>query len=154
MAAEGIGVAASVAGLISLGLQITNGIVKYIDGLDARDEELEHIRRQNNTLSTTLSAIQASSIHLQASHTNHRSQQQGFIAPLEQGLQACENDLVAADALRIELSDSSASDWKARLDNSKKKWTYAFRRSRIQQLAERLRQANQTLQLVVSGLGL
>jgi hypothetical protein len=154
MAAEAIGVAASVAGVISLGLQITNGIVKYINGIEVRNEELEHIRKQNLVLLTTLCKIEASSIRLQASHISAQGQHQGFLAALDQGLQACKNDLVAVDELRIELADNSASDCKARLDNNKKKWTYPFRRSRILQLAERLRQANETVQLILGGLGL
>ncbi|KAI0384705.1 hypothetical protein F5Y04DRAFT_293031 [Hypomontagnella monticulosa] len=147
MAAESIGLAASVAGLMSLGLQVTNGVVQYINAFKSRQEELVFLRQQNNTLSTTLSAIQRSSSRLQA-------QSAEFTAAMAQGVQSCQHELSAAEDLCADLSNCDRSTWATRLNSKKGKITYAFHRPKIQQLAQRLQQANEVLQLALTGLGL
>ncbi|KAF4426761.1 hypothetical protein CFRS1_v003374 [Colletotrichum fructicola] len=52
MAAESVGLAASVAGLLSLGLQVTEGIVKYVDAFDCRQEDLAWAKLRNDSLRT------------------------------------------------------------------------------------------------------
>ncbi|KAK8084396.1 hypothetical protein PG997_005667 [Apiospora hydei] len=56
--AEPLSLAASVAGLISLGLQVTGGIAKYLDAAKCRDEELSAVRQQNALLTDTLATIE------------------------------------------------------------------------------------------------
>ncbi|KAI1377172.1 hypothetical protein F4677DRAFT_415538 [Hypoxylon crocopeplum] len=147
MAAEGVGLAASVAGLLSLGLQITSGIVKYLDAFENRQEELAYVRQQNDALTATLLAIETAS-------SDFQGQRPEFTAAVSQSIQSCETELNAAEALRVDLADCDRSTWTTRLENKKKKLTYAFHRSKVQQLAQRLQQANEVLQLALTGLGL
>ncbi|KAK7747718.1 hypothetical protein SLS62_008965 [Diatrype stigma] len=147
MAAEGLGLAASVAGLVSLGLQLTGGIVKYLDAFESRQEDLINAKRQNDALMAGLLAIQTASSSFQGQHSQ-------AIAAVIQNIQACETELTAAEALRVDLADCERSTWTMRLENQKKKMTYAFHRSKVQQLAQRLQQANGILQLSLAGLEL
>ncbi|KAJ3943678.1 uncharacterized protein N0V96_006608 [Colletotrichum fioriniae] len=126
MAAESVGLAASVAGLLSLGLQITGGIIKYMDAFEGRDDELRNVKKQNDNLAGTLRAMKT----------------------------VCEEDLQAIEALCIKLSDRAGSTWTSRLENKKKKVTFAFHRNKLRDLELQLQKAHCTLQLIQSSLGL
>ncbi|RYP19450.1 hypothetical protein DL765_003351 [Monosporascus sp. GIB2] len=147
MAAEGLGLAASVAGLLSLGLQITGGIIKYLDAFESRQEELAYVRQQNDALTSTLLSIETASSSFQCQHPE-------FAAAVMQNIQSCQKELSAVEVLHIELADCDTSTWTMRLENKTKKLTYAFHRSKVQQLAQRLQRANEILQLTLTGLGL
>lgn len=147
MAAEGLGLAASVAGLLSLGLQITSGITKYLDALDRREDDLAHVRNLNKALITTLSTLEIVVSGLP-------NQGLTFTSGVVQDIQRCKLGLGDLEKLRIELTDSDQRNWTTRLRNKKKKFTYKFRETKMQQLAERLQQSNQLLQLTLSGLQL
>ncbi|RYP68436.1 hypothetical protein DL771_006700 [Monosporascus sp. 5C6A] len=141
------GLAASVAGLLSLGLQITGGIVKYLDAFESRREELAYVRQQNDALTSTLLAIETAS-------SSFQGQRPEFTAAVTQTIQSCKKELSAVEVLRVELADGDTTTWTMRLENKKKKLTYAFHRSKVQQLGQRLQQANKVLQLTLTGLGL
>ncbi|KAF6823584.1 hypothetical protein CMUS01_10622 [Colletotrichum musicola] len=148
MAAEGLGLAASVAGLTSLGLQITGGIVKYVDAFKGRREELEFVRRQNEALATTLRAFEQSS-------TFPTGQSTEVEAAAAANMQLFMAELNGVKALHDELADnrddrSLATRWQ----NKKKQVTYAFSQPKVQELGRRLEKATNALQLAMSVMGL
>ncbi|OHF02485.1 hypothetical protein CORC01_02180 [Colletotrichum orchidophilum] len=145
--AESVGLAASVAGLVSLGLQITGGIVKYLDAFEGRHDELTSVKEQNDNLTVTLRAMQTTLSGLQ--HQNPE-----VTTAVAQNIQSCEKELSAVEALCENLSDGDGKTWPKRLMNNKKKLTYAFHQSKLQHLAQRLQQAHGILQLAMANLGL
>ncbi|KAK1453006.1 hypothetical protein CCUS01_02023 [Colletotrichum cuscutae] len=110
MAAESVGLAASVAGLLSLGLQITGGIVKYMDAFECRDEELRNVKKHNDNLGVTLLAMKTVLAGLQG-------QSPAVVDAVDQNIRSCEEDLRAVEALCIDLSDRDGSTWTKRLEN-------------------------------------
>lgn len=146
MAAEGLGLAASVAGLVSLGLQITGGVFNYLDAVDRREDDLAHLKQQNQALTVTLSALETMA-------AGPQNQQLTFSDTLVQHLQRCRNALSDVEQLRIELTDDKNTTWTKRLGNTKKKLTYKFHEPKIQQLSQRLQQSNEVLNLTLTGLG-
>ncbi|KAK1500435.1 hypothetical protein CABS01_10159 [Colletotrichum abscissum] len=151
MAAESVGLAASAAGLLSLGLQITGGIVKMpiwgMDAFEGRDEELRNVKNQNANLGATLHAIKTVLAGLQG-------QSPAVAAAVDQNIRSCEEDLRALEALCIELSDHAGSSWTNRLENKKKKVTFAFHRPKLRDLELQLQKAHGALQLIQGSLGL
>lgn len=147
MAAEGLGLAASIAGLLSLGLQVADGISKYVDALDRREDDLVHVKSQNQALIMTLSALEVVASSLP-------NQRMAFTSRVVQDIQGCRQGLGDVERLRIDLTYGDLKDWKTRMENKKKKFTYKFHESKMQQLAERLQQSNHVLQLTLSGLEL
>ncbi|KAJ0301018.1 hypothetical protein COL516b_008196 [Colletotrichum fioriniae] len=147
MAAESVGLAASVAGLLSLGLQITGGIIKYMDAFEGRDDELRNVKKQNDNLAGTLRAMKTVLAGLQG-------QNLAVTAAVDQNIRSCEEDLQAIEALCIKLSDRAGSTWTSRLENKKKKVTFAFHRNKLRDLELQLQKAHCTLQLIQSSLGL
>ncbi|KAF4476158.1 hypothetical protein CGGC5_v015384 [Colletotrichum fructicola Nara gc5] len=75
MAAESVGLAASVAGLLSLGLQVTEGIVKYVDAFDCRQEDLAWAKLRNDSLRTNYLAGHRSIITKSSQSTSGSLQQ-------------------------------------------------------------------------------
>ncbi|KAK9420112.1 putative Fungal N-terminal domain-containing protein [Seiridium unicorne] len=149
MAAESLGLAASVGGLLSLGLQITGGIVKYLDALDRRQEELAHLRQQNDALTAILSALEIISSRLQV-----QGQSLVLTTTVAQHIQSCKDGLTAVETLRVDLTDGDTRIWTMRLENKRKRLTYAFNEPKVQQLTQRLQHTNGLLQLALTGLGL
>ncbi|OTB04765.1 hypothetical protein M426DRAFT_151661 [Hypoxylon sp. CI-4A] len=147
MAVDGVSLAASIAGLLSLGLQITGGIIKYLDAFKDREDELAYLKQQNDALTTTLLAVDTTTSSFQGQHSK-------FTSAVIQNIQSCKKELGAVEALRVNLADCGKSSWVTGLKNKKKKLTYAFHRPKIQQLAHRLQEANEALQLTLNGLEL
>lgn len=143
--AEPIGLAASVAGLISLGLQITGGIVTYVNALEGRQDDLASVKRQNDAFAATLNIVRAASSRFQG----HQHDQ-----TIKLNLVSCETELHALEELLANLADCDTATWRHRLKNKTKKLTYAFHQSKVQQMLQRLQHANENIQLVVTALGL
>jgi predicted sulfurtransferase len=141
-------VGASVVGILSLGLQVTGGIVKYVSALDGQHDEFLQIRRHNDALRTTLIALKTLSPSLQG----HSAQ---LSAAAEQHFQLLNTTLRKADELHVKLAAQSGStNWKTKVKNGTKLVTYPFRRPELQSLAQYLHEANCNLQLALQGLGL
>lgn len=146
MAAESIGLAASFAGLVSLGLQITGGIVQYIDAFESRQKELDFLRHQNEALYATLRVVNA--------WLGSHGQSGEVTAAADLSMQLLQEELESVKVLYTELADRNGQNWAVRLDNKKKRFTYAFSRSKIQELGQRLQKASNALQLTLNALGL
>ncbi|KAK6821799.1 hypothetical protein PG987_014624 [Apiospora arundinis] len=142
--AEAVGLAASVAGLISLGLQVTGGIATYLDAIENRKDDLASIKRQNDALSASLNIIKAATSHTSNNHSH----------AITQSIQSCEAELRGFEALLADLANCDTTTWRQRLRSKKKKLSYAFDRPKVQQLVQRLHNSNQVLQTAITGLNL
>ncbi|KAK8105151.1 hypothetical protein PG999_008510 [Apiospora kogelbergensis] len=142
--AEAVGLAASVAGLVSLGLQVTGGIATLLDALENRQAELASVKRQSDALAASLDIIRATSSSFQNQHSY----------AITASIQACETELQAVEALLADLANCDTSTWRQRLRGKKKKLSYVFDRSKVQLVVQRLHNANQVLQLTLTGLNL
>lgn len=146
MAAESIGLAASFAGLVSLGLQITRGIVQYVDAFESRQKDLDFVRDENEALHATLRVVNTS--------LGAHGQSQEVTAAADLNMQLLKKELDSVKALYTDLADRNGQNWTIRLDNKKKRFTYAFNRSKIQELGQRLQKASNALQLTLNAMDL
>lgn len=146
MAAESIGLAGSVAGLVSFGLQVTGGIFKYVDALQNRQGDLAFVEQQNQALMTTLKVIDE---YLAANGPSPE-----VAATISGSMQLFEKALRRIENLHPELVDSGGKSWASRLDNRKKRFTYPFKKAKIQELGMQLETARGTLQLALNALDL
>lgn len=146
MVAEAVGLAASVAGLVTLGLQLTCGILKYVDAFESRQKDLDFVREQSDALKATLLAV-GEGLHSQG-------QSGEVIAAVTQSMQSFAKELSSLQELHSDFADCGSQDWTAQVENKKKKFAYAFNRPKIQELGQRLQKASDTLQLALNALGL
>ena len=142
--AEALGLAASVAGLVSLGLQVTGGIATFLDALQSRQEDLASVKRQNDALTASLDIIKAASSRTQGQHSY----------AITTSIQSCETELRAVEVLLADLANCDTTTWRQRLRSKKKKLSYVFDRPKVQLVVQRLHNANQVLQLTLTGLNL
>lgn len=147
--ADGLSIAASVAGLVSLGIQVCSGITTYLDGLKCRAEELEYARQYEKSLKASIQANENVSPQLLVHHQNSS-------VAVTACIQLCNDKLEALDRLVVELCDEkkSNSSLRDRAKASKKRLTYAFDRPKLSQLQTKVDQAIQSLQLALQILGL
>lgn len=146
MAAESVGLAASIGGIVSLGLTITGGIIKYVDAFKDREEELNFVSRHNETLKAALLALDR--------HLRSNNQSGAIPDEVAQSMQSFKKELDNLKALHSDLADSDPQSWTSRFKNRKRKVTYAFDRSKIQELGLRLQKAGDGLQLILKVLHL
>ncbi|TDZ23986.1 hypothetical protein Cob_v003355 [Colletotrichum orbiculare MAFF 240422] len=146
MAAEGLGLAASVAGLVSLGLQITGGIVKYVDAFKGRKEELDFVRRQNDALAANLRSFQG--------WAPSPGRSPDIDAAVAHNIQLLESELMGVKALHDKLADNAGQSWAAKFENTKKRSTYPFNQAKVHELGQRLEKAMDVLLLAMNIMGL
>jgi hypothetical protein len=167
------GVAASVAGLVSLGLQITEGIVKYVDGFKSHDSDLAWVKDQTEAVRASLTMIEpilllipvqsvgpATPSPLPSLPSNLPSTgsiplqsvpaaTSGFSAAVSANLELFKKALTKADKVYGKLA-VGGSGTRGKLAD----FTYPFHRPQVQELAKHLHEANSCLQLVLASLNL
>lgn len=147
--AEAFGVAASVAGIVSLGLEVFSGIVSYIDAIQRCDDEIDAINRQAKELQRSLHIIKGVIPELTLKYQDATST---VLAALESG----EQELKALKDLVAKLSDlpGQQKNTKYSLTRARKKATFPFHQGDLEGLQQRLQRANIALQAAMSALGL
>ncbi|KAK8073190.1 hypothetical protein PG994_004089 [Apiospora phragmitis] len=142
--AEALGLAASIAGLVSLGLQVAGGIATDLDALENRQVELASVKRQNDALAASLDIIKAAASRTQSHHG----------PAITTNIQSCETEIQAVEALLADLANCDTTIWRQRLRSKKKKLTYMSDPQKVQLVVQRLHNTNQVLNLTLTGLTL
>ncbi|KAF3007235.1 hypothetical protein E8E14_008803 [Neopestalotiopsis sp. 37M] len=147
--ADGLSIAASVAGLVSLGFQVCSGITTYLDGLKCREEELESARKYEQSLKASIQTIDKFLSRPKFHHQNSSTD-------ITECIQPCKDELIALKVLVAGLCGEKKNNpsWLDRAKASKKRLTYAFDRPKLSQLQAKVGQAIQSLQLALQILGL
>jgi hypothetical protein len=151
--------ASLVVSVLSLGLQVHEGLSSYINAIKARSEELSSTDRQNQRLQQLLVLTAARVLDLQRKYPQSTSHT--FTC-----LQLCEDEIRALDDLLTSLGDSTASSISTtptmppttstvvKFKNCAKRLAYPLNRGQIQKLEERVSRANSALQNALHTLGL
>lgn len=144
--AEAAGLA---VGVVSLGIQITNGITKYVDALNCRDKDIASVRRQNDAFQALLNNIEASLSRFQISP-------EVATDAVRECLESCKKELGDLESTVADLNacDQPEASRRGKLKSQGKKLLYPFSRPKVEQLEARLGNANATLQLALQSLGL
>ncbi|KAK9779110.1 hypothetical protein AB5N19_06527 [Seiridium cardinale] len=139
--AEAFGLIASAAGIMSLGLQVYEGVASYIEGVKDRKPDLSAISRQANILQDIVNALQLAAPQIDAILKINGS-------PLLSSLKTVEGELWALKLFLGSLQDVSSEppNIASRLKEQKRKLTYPFHRPTLEQLQRRLESANHALQ--------
>lgn len=147
--AEPVGITGTAAGLVSLGLQLYDGINKYLGAVKGRQKDLDSARRLAETMQKCLRAInEAKESTTDASVTVSDA--------VSDCVFSCENELKALEALvtRLQGSTTPAETLSAKAKEKARKYTFPFHRDSILELEGRLHSTNQVLQTALHALGL
>lgn len=144
-----LSLAASAAGLVSLGLQVCGGITQYLDALDCREQDISSARQQNESLQKLFPIIESSLSQLRGDH--HEA-----TAAAQDCLNACKTNLKALEDLLADLTGSCQAHGEKRIKVTSrgKKLFYPFKRSKLRELEEKLSRTNAALQLPLQALEL
>ncbi|ROW11627.1 hypothetical protein VMCG_01293 [Cytospora schulzeri] len=147
--ADAIGLAASVAGLVSLGLQVAGGIGSYIDGVKARKEELAAVSTRVRHMHGSIEVLRNAIPDLSASN-------QAASSAATSVMKTCEEELGALADVLQGLLDFPALEHglKDSIREQKKKLTYPFHRPSLNNLERRLDSTNNVLQTAIQALEL
>jgi hypothetical protein len=146
--ADPLSITASVAGLVTLGSQVCNGVNQYLDAIKCRKEEIDAAKQHIQTLQDLIQIIH------NLPHPGFQSQH--TFQAISKCLRSCEDDLNRRGELITKISndDSTGYTFIDRVRERKKKWAYAFDRNKLNQLENRLSNSVNFLQTALQILGM
>ncbi|GAW24011.1 hypothetical protein ANO14919_135900 [Xylariales sp. No.14919] len=147
--AEAFGVAASVAGIVSLGLELSTRIITYIDAVRHWDEEISAIHRQTKTLQSSLEVLKNALPDLAL---KHRVAGDAVLAALKSG--HLELGALKDFIERLTGSTGQSQNLKSHLKHASKRMAFPFHRGNLETLQQRLDRTNVSLDAASRTLGL
>ena len=147
--AEAFAVAASVAGILSLGLEAFKGISTYLDAARGRGEEISAVHQQIENFQSSLEILKDLLPDIGVKH-------QVACSTVRAALKSCELELGALKDFVDRLSDSTAQSHRveSHLEHARKKLTFPFQKKRLDRLQKRVIEVNTSLDAAIRVLGL
>ncbi|RYO81224.1 hypothetical protein DL766_002504 [Monosporascus sp. MC13-8B] len=147
--ADPISIVGLAAGLASLGIQVCGGITSYLDAIKCRADDIDSVRRQVKSFESVLAVIQTALNQVDSSH-------RVSAAAVAECFQSCETELKALDTFVSGLTGGVTPqvNFRDKLKEQTRKLTYAFNRSKLNQLEDKLDRVNRIFQTALQGLGL
>ncbi|KAJ9157850.1 hypothetical protein NKR23_g745 [Pleurostoma richardsiae] len=143
-----VGIAGTVTGLVSLGLQVYGGVTEYLDAIEARKEDISAAARRAEILRVAIDGIRGASSKIGPKYDLTRS-------AVTAGIWSCKTELQSLSNLIAELRPSMPPiNLQEKLKEGAKKLHYPFRRRDLLRLEERLDKVNGMLQTALQALGL
>ena len=128
-----LSVAASVAGLISLGIQVTQSLVDFYKAYENRDSELVHTIERLDSLLDIFQCLRKilSDRHFQA-------EERSLVESIETSINSCEESIQELQDECQKFSETTSQGIKAAVRVAGRRVTYPFRRSTLQKLDENI----------------
>lgn len=144
-----LSVAANVAGLLSLGIQVTQTLVTYYTAYQNQDS---HIARTTSKLRTLLQSFQSLSEALdrRSFHTDERA----LVAQIESSIEDCNDLIIELKQEFDKFSRVSNSGIKDGIKTTGRRLAYPFRQSTLQKLEEDIGEIRENLSLALNVLQL
>jgi hypothetical protein len=143
--AEALGVASGVAGLISLGVSVCQGILTYYNAFRDFQEDIDQMCVSMENVARTLLAI---SLTIRQGHFD-----QNIIAMVESSINLCTQGLhTLAKKLNKIRSTQADSTLRTRLENTKRRLLYPFKESTLAKLREICHDLKTNLGLAIDAL--
>lgn len=144
----------TVVGVVSLGMQLSSGVMTYLDGIQCREEDIDSTKRRCRSMEALLKEIENLRLRLQPPTALANA---NGIA-LEESMSSAEAELslLADFMVKICPSDALTSPKSAivKIREQKSKWLYPFRRDHLHRLDNRLEAANKALEAALQLAGL
>lgn len=162
--AEPFAIVSSTAGLVSLGIQVFSGILKYIDALKSREQDLSYAKQHGHDLQNLLNRIKACVGEPNSDDSDAVILARAHLTTCETELRAF-HDLITKltgfnkagpsyEAGSGETESNITSSGKSRTKSFTKKVRYHFDRPKLQLFEERLSRANWAMLVALTLLDL
>ena len=129
--AEPLSVAASVAGLISLGIQATQSLVDFYNAYKHRDSDLVHMTERLDGLLDIFQCLTKT-----LSDRDFQADERGLVESIETSIKNCDEGIQELRDECQKFSKTSSQGVKAAVGVAGRRVTYPFRRSTLQKLDE------------------
>ncbi|PVH79597.1 hypothetical protein DL98DRAFT_655347 [Cadophora sp. DSE1049] len=146
--ADPFSAAGTAVGIISLGLQVSQGLITYYSHFKAHDEEIAYIVRKSQALQSLLQALDGPLRKAEAERGNVSMQVRCSVVACEAGLKRL---LVAAEKYGISSIPATIED---KLRALRKRALYPFKRDNLDELNITLEELIRSLQLALDILNL
>lgn len=144
--AEPFSVAGSAVGVVSLGLTVCQGLIKYFSEWKSRESDVHAAIDQINGLTQTLELLQARLAKLPGGHETVTANVESRIASCGEGIENLSRYLDKCHTF------GTQADWKGKMRASKKQLFYPFRREALQDVKQTLRDLQQNLETALEPL--
>jgi ankyrin repeat domain-containing protein 50 len=147
--ADPLSVTASVAGLLSLGTQVSQSLIGFYTSYRAQDSEIARITHRLESLRTTFQT-------LEQTWTNRafRSDEQDLCEKVERSVHSCEELILELQNESQKLDQSAVKGIRATITTTSRRLAYPFRQSTLQKLDEDIGEIRDNLSLALSVLQL
>ncbi|KAJ3579339.1 hypothetical protein NPX13_g1225 [Xylaria arbuscula] len=147
--AEAFAAAASAAGIVSLGLEVCEGLSTYVDAFRNRGEDISAINRQVGSFQSSLAILRDALPGVDVKHQTAGNTAQA-------ALDSCQLELNALKAFMDTLGDpiTQSHTFESSLTHAKKKLAFPFHRKKLEALQKRVMIVDTSLDVATCGLGL
>ncbi|KAI1361372.1 hypothetical protein F5Y08DRAFT_314987 [Xylaria arbuscula] len=147
--AEAFAAAASAAGIVSLGLEVCEGLSTYIDAFRNRSEDISAIRRQVGGFQSSLAILRDALPDVDVKHQTAGNTAQA-------ALDSCQLELNDLKAFMETLGDPKtlSHTFESSLTHAKKKLAFPFQKKKLEALQKRLMIVNTSLDVATRAIGL
>ena len=127
---DGFTIASSAAGLVSLGLTVCHGILKFYESWRGAEEDVKRMYSSVEQLTKIFICLRRSTQQVRFS--------KDVVARVEESIQMCENGLVALEKkfLKINGASQGIAGWSHKLRSQFQRALYPFKESTIVKLKE------------------
>ncbi|KAJ4423095.1 hypothetical protein N0V82_002224 [Gnomoniopsis sp. IMI 355080] len=147
--ADPLSITASVAGLISLGVQVIGGITQYLDAVRERKDDLVLARKQVDLMRELLKLVESVSVKIEPTHNSAAASLKAS-ASVESELKALEQFVRRIDTKKPSTSHAALG----KVSLQAKMLTYPFHRPTLVGLLSQLTRVNEMLQAALQVVAL
>jgi ankyrin repeat domain-containing protein 50 len=142
--AEALGVAGSVVGIVSFGIQLCQGLVQYYGSWKDRDDNIKATTSSLENLSTILVLIQTS--------VQGRSFPKDIVETVEKSIESCESGIKQLNNKLAKVKSTDKADLKSKLKDHGGRLLYPFKESTLAKLREVVADIRANLSLSLAAL--
>ncbi|KAJ5605672.1 hypothetical protein N7510_008453 [Penicillium lagena] len=144
-----LSIAASVAGLLSLGIQVTESLVKFYTTYKEQDTD---VARTTESLDNLLGIFRSLDIVLQ--NRQFSIDEKDLVQEINQAIQKCDGIIEQLQSECDRFQQVSEANFKGRIQTAKNRVAYPFRKGTLQNLEEDIREIRDNLSIALNVLQL
>ncbi|CAK7229957.1 hypothetical protein SEUCBS140593_007422 [Sporothrix eucalyptigena] len=129
-------IAASIAGLVSLGIQVTQSLVDYYTAYTGREADVAHTTKKLNRLAGMLESLRCHLVD-----RKFLPDEQDLLKTIESAIQDCEECIRELQSLCDKVKDNSTAGIRATARASTRRLAYPFRKGTLQTIDDTVRPA-------------
>lgn len=126
---DGLSVAGSVTGIISLGIKVTQSLINYYEAYKGQKSEIANIAGK---LKSLLSVFE--SLHKQLTDRKFRADEKDLLKKIEGSIKMCEEKIQELQTRIEKFKDSSRNSIREAMQTSTRQLTYPFEHNTLQKL--------------------